>query len=106
MSDLSIVISTRNEAANIANCIRSFDGVRERVEVIVVDNASTDDTKAIASSLGARVFDKGPERSAQRNLGWRAASSPWVAVLDADMILPRETVDEMLAVASRPPPAG
>ena len=99
---LSAVITTRNESANIENCIRSFDCFRDRVEVIVVDNASTDDTKSIAESLGAKVFDKGPERSAQRNLGWRAASAQWVVVLDADMILPRETVEEMLAIASSP----
>ena len=99
---LSAVITTRNESANIANCVHAFDGFRDRVEVIVVDNASDDDTKAIAGSLGAKVFDKGPERSAQRNLGWRAASAQWVVVLDADMILPRETIEEMLAIASSP----
>ena len=39
---LSVVITTRNEEANIANCIRSFDGRRDDVEVIVVDNGSAD----------------------------------------------------------------
>ena len=89
---LSVVITTRNESANIANCIHAFDGFRGDVEVIVVDNGSTDDTKEIAASLGARVLDKGPERSAQRNLGWRTAVAPWVVILDADMILPHETI--------------
>ena len=98
---LSVVITTRNEAANIANCIHAFDGFRNDAEVIVVDNGSTDDTKGIAASLGAKVLDKGPERSAQRNLGWRTAVAPWVVILDADMILPRETIEEMLACASR-----
>jgi len=100
---LSAVITTRNEADNIANCIHAFDAVRDEVEIIVVDNGSTDDTKAIAAALGAKVLDKGPERSAQRNLGWRMATSDWVIVLDADMILPPETVAEILAVTSQPP---
>ena len=95
---LSVVITTRNEADNIANCIRAFDGVRDRVEIIVVDNASTDDTKRIAADLGAVVLDKGPERSAQRNLGWRTAKADWVIVLDADMILPKETIAGILEV--------
>ena len=95
---LSVVITTRNEADNIANCIRAFDGVRDRVEIIVVDNASTDATKRIAADLGAVVLEKGPERSAQRNLGWRTAKADWVVVLDADMILPAETIGEILRV--------
>ena len=97
----SAVITTRNESANIANCIRAFDGFRDEVEIIVVDNASTDDTKAIAAALGATVLDKGPERSAQRNLGWRTARADWVVVLDADMILPQETVGEILEIAEK-----
>ena len=98
---LTAVITTRNEAANIANCIHAFDAFRDQVEIIVVDNQSTDDTKKIAADLGATVLDKGPERSAQRNLGWQTAASDWVVVLDADMILPRDTVEEILAIAER-----
>ena len=100
MKKLSVVITTRNEEANIANCIHAFDAVREDVEIIVVDNASTDATKEIAADLGATVLDKGPERSAQRNLGWRTATAEWVVVLDADMILPEETIRRILDSAA------
>ena len=98
MKKLSVVITTRNEEANIANCIRAFDAVREDVEIVVVDNNSTDATKRIAADLGATVLDKGPERSAQRNLGWRTATAEWVVVLDADMILPEKTIGAILDV--------
>ena len=101
MKRLSVVITTRNEEANIANCIRAFDAVRDEVEIIVVDNGSTDATKRIAAELGAEVLDKGPERSAQRNLGWRTATTDWVIVLDADMILPEETISEVLDCCRR-----
>ena len=97
---LSAVITTKNEAANIENCILAFDEFRDDVEIIVVDNGSTDDTKAIAERLGVKVFDCGPERCAQRNFGWRAARSEWVIVLDADMIVPRETIVEILEIAT------
>ncbi len=97
---LSVIITTRNEADNIANCIRAFDGHRDAVEIIVVDNASTDATKQIAADLGATVLDKGPERSAQRNLGWRTAKADWVVILDADMILPPETINEILGITT------
>ncbi len=102
---LSAVITTRNEEANIASCIGAFDKFRDDVEIVVVDNASTDATKKIAADLGAKVLDKGPERSAQRNLGWRTASADWVIVLDADMILPEKTICEILEVASAEPSA-
>lgn len=100
---LSVVIPTKNEAANIAACVRSFDSaVRNgEAEIIVVDNASTDDTKAIAAGLGAAVCDKGPERCAQRNFGWRKAHGEWVLFLDADMTMPEETVAEVAAACSK-----
>jgi glycosyltransferase involved in cell wall biosynthesis len=98
---LSVVITTRNEAANIGNCIRAFDRFREDVEIIVVDNSSIDSTKELAEKLGARVFDKGPERSAQRNLGWREASSDWVLVLDADMIVPEALIKELFEATGK-----
>ena len=85
---LSVIIPTKNEAANIAACIRAFDAVRDRVEVIVVDNASTDGTPALAAKLGAHVFAQGPERCAQRNRGGREAT------------LPAATIDEILARCS------
>ena len=88
---LSVVITTKNEAANIAASIHSFDAAvaRGEAEVIVVDNASTDDTKKIALELGAAVYD---------NLGWQMSRGEWVIVLDADMIIPPETVEEILSV--------
>ena len=101
---LSVVITTRNEESNIANCIRSFDRYRSDIEIIVVDNSSTDRTQEIAASLGARVLDKGPERCAQRNLGWQSANARWVLILDADMELPPETTGEILQIVSSSEP--
>jgi len=92
---LSVVIPTKNEAANIGNCLAAFDSFRDQVETIVVDNSSPDRTREIAAELGARVFVQGPERCAQRNRGWREATCDWVLFLDADMTIPAETIEEM-----------
>ena len=104
MDRVSVVVTTKNEARNIGNCLASVaaqDYPRELVEIIVVDNGSTDDTKAIARQYTDLVFDKGPERSAQRNFGLlEAATGTLVMFLDADMILSRTVVRrcvEMLA---------
>jgi hypothetical protein len=59
---------------------------RPPAEVIVVDDASGDDTGAQAASLGARVIthDRNMGEGEARNTGLRAASHEWVALLDSD----------------------
>ena len=96
---LTIVIPTRNEAKNIAKCIAGFDWARAEgwCEVLVVDNASDDGTAALAEGCGVRVIAQGPERSAQRNRGWREAAGRYVCFMDADMRMPPETLAEIKA---------
>lgn len=94
---LSVVIPTRNEARNVALCIASFDQAKADgwCEVLVVDNASDDETVSLAEKAGAAVFQQGPERSAQRNRGFKEARGRFVCFLDADMRVPQETVEEI-----------
>mgnify|MGYP003968317095 FL=1 len=86
---VSIVITTKNEANNIENCLASIiEQTYPNIEVIVVDNNSTDKTFEIALKFTNKVFNKGPERSTQRNYGMsKIASGKYVMFLDADMIL-------------------
>lgn len=88
-AQVSVVVTTRNEAVNIENCLRS---IREQdypdIEIIVVDNGSTDATKELSRAFTEAVYDKGPERSAQRNYGMiDKAGGEFVMFIDADMIL-------------------
>jgi len=91
---VSIVITTKNESKNIENCLRSIqEQSYSNIETIVVDNASTDQTQEIAQRYTEKVFDKGPERSAQRNYGMiDIAEGDYVMFLDADMIMAPEVV--------------
>jgi glycosyltransferase involved in cell wall biosynthesis len=66
----------------------------KKTEIIVVDNNSTDDTKLIAREYTNKVFNKGPERSAQRNFGVSKSKGSWVLYLDADMILSRRVIED------------
>ncbi|MFZ5426491.1 MAG: glycosyltransferase [Thermodesulfobacteriota bacterium] len=97
---VSVVVTTRNESRNIGNCLESIKAQSyppELVEIIVVDNASTDDTKAIAARYADKVFDKGPERSAQRNFGFAQATGDVFMFLDADMILSSTVIERSVA---------
>ena len=93
---LSVVVPTKNEEANVGACLSAFSRFRDEVELIVVDNSSPDRTREIAAAAGARVMEQGPERCAQRNRGWREAHGGFVMFVDADMIVPPETVSEIL----------
>ena len=97
---LSVVVPTKNEEANIAACLDAFEPFRDEVEVVVVDNESSDRTRAIAAERGVRVIVKGPERCAQRNCGWRVAHGAFAMFVDADMIVSPETVREILDVCT------
>jgi arabinofuranan 3-O-arabinosyltransferase len=107
MPDVTFVIPTRNNAATIEACLRSC---REQegpsVEVVVVDNHSTDGTREIAEALADRAITAGPERSAQRNHGVRIAGSPLVAVIDSDMTLHQGVATQLVAAFADDPGLG
>ncbi|WP_235834553.1 glycosyltransferase family 2 protein [Actinomadura logoneensis] len=84
---MTVVVPTRDSARTLERCLASIRAQSEPVELVVVDNASTDGTPAIAAAYADTVLTGGPERSAQRNLGWRAASGDVVAFVDSDMVV-------------------
>jgi glycosyltransferase involved in cell wall biosynthesis len=99
---VSVVVPTRDAARTLRACLES---VRRQdhpdVELVVVDNHSTDETPLIAARLADRVEAGGPERSAQRNRGVAIATGPWVMWVDADMVLPDDCISTALATSRR-----
>ena len=131
---VSVVITTKNEEKNISNCLKSiFEQTylschcedpehvegdvaisKPLIEIIVVDNNSTDKTKQIVSSFGhsregrvhpepvhregnpvynhISLYNHGPERSAQRNFGVKKTKGEYILYLDADMILSKDVI--------------
>lgn len=68
---ISIVITTKNEEKNIEKCLWSIQKQnfsKKQIEVIIVDNHSVDDTITIARKYTSQIYQKGPERSAQRTI--------------------------------------
>ena len=86
---VSVVVTTKNEEKNIRNCLESIQAQSWlRIETIVIDNDSNDQTQKIATEYTPKVYTKGPERSAQRNYGMvEIAEGEYVIYVDADMIL-------------------
>ena len=96
------MLPTRNVERTLARCLTSIKNQTWRdVELIVVDNHSTDSTASIAQRTADRFELAGPERSAQRNLGFAAARGQWVMWIDADMILAPGVIENCLDVAQR-----
>ncbi len=100
MQEITGIIITLNEEANIADCITSIQQVCR--EVIVVDSGSEDRTVAIAESLGARVFlqpylGDGPQKA----WGVQFASNDWILALDADERIDAEAVAAIRALDLR-----
>ncbi|MFN4217594.1 MAG: glycosyltransferase [Brevinematales bacterium] len=86
---VSVVVTTKNEEKHIAKCLQSIKNqTYPHIEMIVVDNHSSDRTAEIAKTYTENVYMKGPERSAQRNYGMiEKARGKYVMYIDADMIL-------------------
>jgi glycosyltransferase involved in cell wall biosynthesis len=101
---LSVVIITRNEAANIKACI---DSVAFADEVVVLDNASTDDTAERARACGARVevAPDWPGFGPQKNRALALARGRWVLSLDADERISPGLADEIRTVVRQDPQA-
>ena len=90
---ISVIVPTFNSAEFLDACLQSVKHqTYQNIELIVVDNFSTDNTKEIARKYTNKVFSKGFERSAQRNYGVEQSKGAWVAIVDSDMELTKNTV--------------
>lgn len=92
---VTVIVPTRNSSSHLRDCLESIRRqTHQPIELIVVDNNSSDDTAAIAENYAERVLTAGPERSAQRNVGARSASGSYLFFVDSDMVLEPEVVAE------------
>lgn len=94
---VSIIITTKNSGRTLKKLLQSIRNQSyKNTEVIIIDNNSSDDTLQIAKKYTAKIFNKGPERSAQRNLGARRARGSYYLVLDSDMIVNKNVIKECI----------
>lgn len=101
---VSAIITTKNSAAMLGPLLKSLKAQSYRpLEIVVIDNHSTDDTQRIAERYADQMIIAGPERSAQRNLGVRRAKGKYVLILDYDMQLTKRVIESCVRLfANRP----
>jgi len=100
MTALSVIVPTRDSAATLEACLRSIREQTVPVELVVVDNFSSDATPDVARRFASIFQQAGPERSRQRNLGAVRAGGAYLLFVDSDMVLPRSAVAECLEQAA------
>jgi glycosyltransferase involved in cell wall biosynthesis len=104
---ISFVVPTKNSARTLASCLESLQGqTHPDVEVIVVDNSSTDATPDIAARIADVVETFGPERSAQRNRGMHLSTGDVVVFVDSDMTFEPTVAADIVEVLSTRPEVG
>ncbi len=100
---LSFVIPAYNEEGYVAACLESIleqaSGLAESVEVIVVNNASTDRTGEVASRYPGVTVVHEPRKglTAAREAGFRACTGELIANVDADSRLTPGWIEQVLA---------
>ncbi|MDB5179796.1 MAG: hypothetical protein JWN12_428 [Candidatus Saccharibacteria bacterium] len=92
---VSVIVPTKNSSRTLADCLASIkDQSYKPLELIVVDNFSSDNTPEIAKKYTKQFYTQGPERSPQRNFGVNQASGKYVIIIDSDMNLSKDVINE------------
>ena len=114
MIRISLIIPAHDEEEYLPGLLDSVEEARrhfsfgpESIEVIVVDNQSTDDTAAVATRKGCRIVEEKKRIiAAVRNAGARIARGEIIAFTDADNILHPDTFNEIEKTMASPKVVG
>jgi glycosyltransferase involved in cell wall biosynthesis len=113
MADISIIVSTRNRACTLANALNSIANVvrpSETVEIIVIDNGSSDRTRKVCKHIGERFprhhwrffYDDMPGLLTGRHRGAKEAGGDILAYLDDDILLAPTWLESLIEAFSDP----
>jgi glycosyltransferase involved in cell wall biosynthesis len=92
---VSVVIPTFNARKTIGQCLQSVEKqTYSKLETIVVDRYSPDDTQQIVKQHQAKLFIQNSERSAAKDFGAEKAKGHFLLFVDSDMDLDPKIVEE------------
>jgi glycosyltransferase involved in cell wall biosynthesis len=96
---VSVIVPTKNSSETLEECLLSIKNqTYKNIELIVVDNFSTDNTPEIAKKYADKFLQIGPERSAQRNFGVKNSIGYLVAIIDSDMKLSEKVIEDSVFI--------
>jgi glycosyltransferase involved in cell wall biosynthesis len=98
---ISITIPTYNSEATIDLCLRSIfhqyeADINSKVEVIVVDNCSSDRTEEICKGYSCRFLRTRCSKAEAREIGFLKSTGKYVLILDSDMCVERGILNELI----------
>lgn len=110
LPDLSIIVVSYNAQADLERCLASLGAAAPTTscEIIVVDNASTDGSAALARTFANVQVIASPENrgfAAANNIGIRASSGRALLLLNSDTIVPPGAIDRLMGELSANPQA-
>ena len=104
--NLSVVIAVYNGADFLKKCLPAiFEAADDKTEIILINDASTDNSSAIGKQFGAAVIDLetrgGPGNA--RNIGVEKAQGEIIFFVDADVLVKKETISQLRLLLSENP---
>ena len=108
---VTVVVPVHNGAAMIGTCLEALVGLdypAQALEIVVVDNRSTDDTRAIVRARPVRLVEETRVQSsyAARNRGVLVSQGDVVAFTDADCVPDRQWLRALVAPLANPQVGG
>lgn len=98
--ELTVLIPCRNEGANLPLLLEDLQNQTTSVRILVIDDHSTDNTRAAAEAMGIEVLQSpGKGKKAALIAGYHQVKTPWMATVDADTRLGMNWARAMLQVA-------
>lgn len=99
---VSVIIPTKNSSRTLDACLKSVKKqTYSNIELIVVDNNSSDNTKKIAKKYTKKIYNIGPERGAQRNHGAKVSKGKYLFFVDSDMRLSKDVVKNCVKLVKK-----